>query len=141
MDVHFHFTIKKAPGSFKEIYSTHCSFQMHKPVKKRGAVRIRTACPLYGKNIKKKHMGWRILETIPKMSHPLLYSDNKHKCRKNEKESEVKSGKHRYIIACLTGVMPNILTECNKARQGCNKRTRTSDIYTYQKICIIFREL
>ena len=37
--------------------------------------------------------------------------------------------------------MPGVFSECDKACKGCNKRTRTADIYTHKQVAVVFGKL
>ena len=67
--------------------------------------------------------------------------EQRHKSCKNYDKSEVECRKNSYIVKTFGRVAFNIFTECYKARKRSNKRAGSADIYSEQKLSIIFSKL
>lgn len=62
----------------------------------------------------------------------LYQFQQKHKSGQNNQKRKVKGRKHSDVVSALSGIMLDIFSESNKTCKGRNKRSDTSDIYSYQ---------
>ena len=69
------------------------------------------------------------------------YIENTLQEKQAEKEDKVKHGELDEIAKRISGIKRSIFTESNERSQGRYERTNAADVYTEQKMGIIFRKV